>query len=279
MIGLIIVLIPAAGGLIGICFLFRHAMKRKTRAAGCAMCGYPVKGLTGFECPECGADLREKGITSKSSGAGPWYYAILFSLLLTIVALPVGLMFIAVAGPHKRTRNQSFMLIPKSRTFKSIRISQRGSAKTWFNRSNATTIPLQTTTFELTAPNGRTHKLNLDLRTKGFNYVDPDGMRVVQTSGFGTNSVIQWMKSAGLDTTSQTTVNEAGHIAGTIKNSTSQTRNALFNYVSSSSSSSSGQSYEGALVALVTSTLLWLLGVIAITRLVKRKKLETAAVE
>ena len=82
------------------------------------------------------------------------------------------------------------------------------------------------------------------------------------------------MKSAGLDTTSQTTVNEAGHIAGTIKNSPPQSRNALFNYVSSSSCSSGGQSYEGALVALVTSTLLWLLGVIAITRLVKRKSPE-----
>lgn len=34
----------------------------KVREPSCRACGYPVKGLPSFTCPECGSDLREVGI-------------------------------------------------------------------------------------------------------------------------------------------------------------------------------------------------------------------------
>ena len=36
------------------------------REPACARCGYPVNGLPSFTCPECGADLRQVGITTPS---------------------------------------------------------------------------------------------------------------------------------------------------------------------------------------------------------------------
>src|SRR5262245_46761666 len=32
----------------------------------CGYCGYPVRGLPSFVCPECGSDLREVGIDTPS---------------------------------------------------------------------------------------------------------------------------------------------------------------------------------------------------------------------
>lgn len=41
--------------------LFRH--RRVTRPE-CGACRYPVEGLTGWRCPECGSDLRSVGIAA-----------------------------------------------------------------------------------------------------------------------------------------------------------------------------------------------------------------------
>ena len=35
----------------------------RRREPACGRCGYLVKGAVSFQCPECGADLREAGIT------------------------------------------------------------------------------------------------------------------------------------------------------------------------------------------------------------------------
>lgn len=49
------------------------AARRRMRSRGatepsCGQCGYAVRGLTTFTCPECGADLREVGIRTPSTG-------------------------------------------------------------------------------------------------------------------------------------------------------------------------------------------------------------------
>mgnify|MGYP005845222723 CR=1 FL=1 len=40
----------------------------------CGRCGYPVRGVSTLNCPECGADLREVGIASIRRGGVvlPW---------------------------------------------------------------------------------------------------------------------------------------------------------------------------------------------------------------
>ena len=41
----------------------------KITVPSCRACGYAVKGLPSFTCPECGSDLREVGIDTPGTGA------------------------------------------------------------------------------------------------------------------------------------------------------------------------------------------------------------------
>ena len=40
----------------------------KVAEPSCRACGYAVKGLPSFTCPECGSDLREVGIDTPGAG-------------------------------------------------------------------------------------------------------------------------------------------------------------------------------------------------------------------
>ena len=64
--------------------IFRRS-KNEGSSGCCGYCGYSVQGLTNMECPECGKDLREVGITRAyqlSKG-----YLVMLVVALTCVAL------------------------------------------------------------------------------------------------------------------------------------------------------------------------------------------------
>ena len=62
---LILILLAYVLGAIGLALVLAFARERKPAPDGgtCGKCGYAVRGLTTFNCPECGSDLREVGIT------------------------------------------------------------------------------------------------------------------------------------------------------------------------------------------------------------------------
>jgi len=47
----------------------RRWWQPKVTEPSCRACGYAVRGLPSFTCPECGSDLREVGIDTPSAGA------------------------------------------------------------------------------------------------------------------------------------------------------------------------------------------------------------------
>ena len=47
----------------------RRWWEPKVTVPSCRACGYAVRGLPSFTCPECGSDLREVGIDTPSAGA------------------------------------------------------------------------------------------------------------------------------------------------------------------------------------------------------------------
>ena len=49
-------------GVITIACIHLLKPKRAGSTANCGQCGYATRGLDSFDCPECGADLREVGI-------------------------------------------------------------------------------------------------------------------------------------------------------------------------------------------------------------------------
>ena len=71
---------------------------RRSDGAVCGRCGYSVKGLESFNCPECGADLREVGIHRPGGVAGKNVMLILGMVLLvsTMLCCGGGLFFTAV---------------------------------------------------------------------------------------------------------------------------------------------------------------------------------------
>jgi class 3 adenylate cyclase len=91
------------GSLIG--FALRRRGRVGLAARACGRCGYDVRGLPTFFCPECGSDLREVGITS---GTPPGVMTLLVAALavgrrrmlvwtVMIVLLTLGVMFGALA--------------------------------------------------------------------------------------------------------------------------------------------------------------------------------------
>ncbi len=45
--------------------VFAVLMRRGAGPPACGVCHYAVEGLTSFDCPECGVDLRKAGITTQ----------------------------------------------------------------------------------------------------------------------------------------------------------------------------------------------------------------------
>lgn len=45
--------------------VFAVLVRRRVGPPACGVCHYAVEGLTSFNCPECGADLRKAGITTR----------------------------------------------------------------------------------------------------------------------------------------------------------------------------------------------------------------------
>jgi predicted RNA-binding Zn-ribbon protein involved in translation (DUF1610 family) len=72
--------------------------------AACGRCGYDVRGLSSFTCPECGSDLREVGIVRPRSRRG---LDVGWKLLILAVGWPVGALalllivspFVTTSGP------------------------------------------------------------------------------------------------------------------------------------------------------------------------------------
>jgi hypothetical protein len=68
--------------------------------ASCGKCGYQVRGISTLNCPECGADLREVGITkSKSSNAGIWIAVVLVVIVGMVGLCLVSGLFFWMAAP------------------------------------------------------------------------------------------------------------------------------------------------------------------------------------
>lgn len=74
------------------------ARRRKVAQPQCGRCGYPVKGLPTFICPECGGDLREWGIrTQAMASPREWRWLRLPMLLFvwTMILNSVGSMILS----------------------------------------------------------------------------------------------------------------------------------------------------------------------------------------
>eukprot|EP00752_Nemacystus_decipiens_P015798 g14108.t1 len=73
---------------------------------GCGRCGYPTRGITSFECPECGADLREVGIQRPGQGKAA-VAGCLLPIGLTVLILIVASILMPVISSQLPTYRQN----------------------------------------------------------------------------------------------------------------------------------------------------------------------------
>lgn len=124
--------------------LWRRARHRRHHAGtadpACGHCGYLVKGLSTFTCPECGSDLREVGITrrptvgpagarrSPRSGAAVFLQTVGWKLAFTagVVAGTAGIAinyYDDYLRPHTRFETQTIHGFPHSGAFTAVTVT------------------------------------------------------------------------------------------------------------------------------------------------------------
>ncbi|MFN3166253.1 MAG: hypothetical protein ACE37H_04225 [Phycisphaeraceae bacterium] len=103
-LGLYIVffLFMLVGLVVGVVLWSTGGRSRSGGEMACGSCGYAVRGLTQWACPECGADLREAGIRSGGS-SGRRVLGVLLTIACSAVLLlscvVPAVMFTLPSGP------------------------------------------------------------------------------------------------------------------------------------------------------------------------------------
>jgi hypothetical protein len=194
-----VLLVLVVGLVIGIGAFMLISRKNRSRASepACGKCGYAVRGLPTFTCPECGADLREVGIvTSGQRTMSPKARGVLLVLLWTLV-LPVPAMILSAvalqATPQTSvTRWHQGLGSPDSAAYERVNLDQRLTEKgnrIVSNRLTYTLIPSQ----------GQPTQIDVDPASRGYSYRKRSGEEVKTVSGLNENTFLDWMSQAGID--------------------------------------------------------------------------------
>ncbi|HEY2588079.1 MAG TPA: hypothetical protein VGI81_20215 [Tepidisphaeraceae bacterium] len=186
----------------------------------CGGCGYSVVGLSRMTCPECGGDLRTVGILTPlapRSGIGVLGACIGFSVLLAFIAIVASIGIYSVLPPHRSFEKQVWLMGPKSGAYALATLEAKGA--TW--RTPPLNVPV-----EIEIESSHLGSLPTSWSSLPQMTVYPDGRyefrggsapRVARSDGFGSPAVLEWLKAAGVNTTSPDIAAEASEIAGQVR--------------------------------------------------------------
>ena len=115
---MLLVVLAAFAGLAVLIFRVVRQDARTGDVATCGQCGYGVRGIESWECPECGADLREVGIERPTARRmpGPVTFLVLWTLLLPVPAIVTSAIVVAL-GPQVRSGRISQGWRPDSKAY------------------------------------------------------------------------------------------------------------------------------------------------------------------
>lgn len=163
----------------------------------CGKCGYCVRGVPSFTCPECGSDLRAVGIVTRTTHpritrtqvAALWTVAVvicvaIFSRLLTQV-LPT---------PHvTRMTRTIFSQSPPLQT-----MIEADCSLSWFGWGTSYrpgSVPMEDVTLRANGSAG--NQMVVNWRTKAYRYT-ANGQTVQQPNGFGPDALLTWLYAVGV---------------------------------------------------------------------------------
>jgi class 3 adenylate cyclase len=189
--------------------------RRRARVGGesaCGKCGYLVKGLTTFTCPECGSDLREVGILrgrqAHTRSRKPRWPLLRASALPVAIWLVGCLIFIAIASfvirqylwPNLSVTTHKIDAYPKSRRFTAIRFYTKTEAAA-FGRTGAAKAPPRVRYGRIEIQDGsREYLLGIDYLRNTHHYSDASGLNVPLPGPPTAASVLNFLKSNHIDT-------------------------------------------------------------------------------
>lgn len=234
---LLILIGVGVAGVLALRVLVRPRATAKPAQPCCAACGYLVRGLPTFICPECGMDLREVGIRTPQMHRtmGPWGWVVVWSILLPLAALIIS----AIVGDslfrYGRQRSQITLNSPRSGAYSTISINAAGTGRGY-------PVGFDQVTMVIVGPGGKASKIEVDLPGLAHEYVDASGQRVSKSSGLDGQTILDWMAAAGVESSGPQVAQEAGGLAAMLQLAAAGggNLNTPGGFSGSSSSSSSG---------------------------------------
>jgi len=192
-------LVLAVGLVVGIIVFTRISKNRRSRVSepACGKCGYSVRGLPTFTCPECGADLREVGIITPSrSGMSPTMrgaiLVLLWTLVLPIPAMVATVVVVRMSPQRGETRTDHSLGNPASKAYRGIEVQQRLAGSNVEATSNTVMLTL--------LPNqGTPIRIEIDQASLGYRYRTRSGEEFTAGTGLDASKLLDWMLQAGID--------------------------------------------------------------------------------
>ena len=237
---LFLLVIPAVAA--AIAFVFgRRSRVRGVREACCAVCLYRVRGLQGFVCPECGSDVRERGILTPAMRRplNRWAGVLLWTLALPIPCVALTFVFLEYLAPvvQQDRRTLDFMG-PQSRAYDSVHLTWANDGVLWpwerWNASRASEARAQRLNLALhLMPPGATIAslstlsgpltpaqadgwIEYDFAAERFRVAKPTGAVAEQAGPLAADHLLEWMRSLRIDTTRAAVEQEAAAIVAAI---------------------------------------------------------------
>jgi class 3 adenylate cyclase len=222
-VGAILLLIPLIVlALIAFAFALRRWKNRRAaRAANepsCGRCGYLVKGLTTFTCPECGSDLRDVGIVSHAppgvaaarrprSRAAIFFRVVGWKLVLVAILVTVGAALAIdyyddYLRPNTRFETQTIHGVPYSRGFTAVtatlteRVTTKGNPRYTYRYSTPDVSQLRVTVEIQKGPDR--FLFVRDVLAGTNTYLTVDGIEHTTRAPLG-QEFRDWMRDHGVD--------------------------------------------------------------------------------
>jgi hypothetical protein len=262
-------LIPITIGALVLFFLFRLVYRGLgyggVREPSCGSCGYPVRGLGTFACPECGRDLREAGIVTPSlewkHRPGLMVTALSWAILATALFLPLAALGLLVV-PEVGSFSRNSRLVPASGAYTQLDVTESGGV----GRPDA---PAERVLLELTTNDGATATMDISRRSLAYTARTSAG----SSRGKLTESALRdWLRDAGAvapspDSDAQVTALTDSATSGRI----ALPQNSGFLAQRTSTSVSSHPPRWYAAVVLLTLPAVWAVGLLRIIK-VRRER-------
>ena len=199
----LLLLVIGSSAVLGGLLIRRH---QRLPGPACGRCGYLVKGLPGWLCPECGSDLREVGIRVPGMyGPVPvawklvvWTLVILLLSVSSVTVVPQHILFV-----FTENRYGELPELP-SHTYKCIDVETIGYGYRQPTRPQKLSFRLKPRSAASQPANTITMHIGLPDFTCRYN-----GHNDVASSELTRQRILEWMTDSGIDTQDPKVLNQA----------------------------------------------------------------------